>query len=365
MDESRRLVSPIAILVAVGLSATALLAARSADAAPVKGGAVAAGKRPEHMGPLQRESSWTAAGRLGRVRMKQGDCAAAIDSFDESLKGSIDVTVQRDRGLCHEKLEHPYPAIADYRAYLTENPDAPDSEDIRTRLSRLQDAVAENAPRDEKAAAAANASFALRAGRDPNAGNLPTATPPPRSGTLDAVQAWETEEAQANGSPLRRGKGFVLGAYLNFRRYSDSELAWGQTVGAGFRYSLSRTSTILSEFGYSSVNGQSASTSMGGIGVFLGYEARFALNPYMTDAIYLGGGLGYEHLRRQSSGQVFATVLPRARLGYRHVFGPALGFEAGVDGGYAFFSALDAPMNIDGSSGSVVIALNVALVLGF
>src|ERR1700722_12184438 len=61
----------------------------------------------------------TQTAALGRTRMKKGDCVGAIDAFDTVLRTAIDPTVNRDRGLCNERLGYPYPAIDDYRAYLT------------------------------------------------------------------------------------------------------------------------------------------------------------------------------------------------------------------------------------------------------
>src|SRR5580704_16264109 len=75
---------------------------------------------------------------LGRTRMRGGDCAGAIDAFDTVLRTAVDPTVNRDRGLCHEKLGHPYPAIDDYRVYLTARPEALDAEGIRQRLVQLE-----------------------------------------------------------------------------------------------------------------------------------------------------------------------------------------------------------------------------------
>src|SRR4051812_613421 len=74
------------------------------------------------------------AGEAARVRAKRGDCAGALDAFDQAARATIDPVVRRDRGLCHEQLGHPYPAIDDYRYYLTQRPDAPDADDIRSRL---------------------------------------------------------------------------------------------------------------------------------------------------------------------------------------------------------------------------------------
>jgi hypothetical protein len=75
---------------------------------------------------------------LARTRMAKGDCVGALEAFDAALRTSVDVTVHRDRGLCHEKLGQPFPAMDDFRVYLTAVPDAPDSEDIRTRLNQLE-----------------------------------------------------------------------------------------------------------------------------------------------------------------------------------------------------------------------------------
>src|SRR5579863_3474445 len=88
---------------------------------------------------LEKEQLGTAAmTSAGRTRMRSGDCAGALDAFDAVLRTAVDPTVNRDRGLCHERLGHTYPAIDDYRVYLTRQPDAPDAEGIRQRLVHLE-----------------------------------------------------------------------------------------------------------------------------------------------------------------------------------------------------------------------------------
>src|SRR5579883_186907 len=99
--------------------------------------------------PLNLDAGKTTYGDIGRARMRAGDCAGAIDAFDEAINHSIDPTLYRDRGLCHEKLGHPYPAIDDYQVYLTASPDAPDADDIRIRLRRLLDKVNGRTTSDE------------------------------------------------------------------------------------------------------------------------------------------------------------------------------------------------------------------------
>jgi hypothetical protein len=91
--------------------------------------------------PLNLHQGSGNMGDVARSRMRSGDCQGALDAFDSALETSIDSTLYRDRGICHEKLGHPYPAIADYQAYLTSNNEAPDADDIRLRLQRLLDQV--------------------------------------------------------------------------------------------------------------------------------------------------------------------------------------------------------------------------------
>jgi tetratricopeptide (TPR) repeat protein len=92
-------------------------------------------------GPLviHRDPADGAVG-VGRARMSKGDYAGALEAFDAALRTSTDPVLHRDRGLCHEQLGHPFPAMDDFRYYLTALPDAPDSEDIRNRLNQLETA---------------------------------------------------------------------------------------------------------------------------------------------------------------------------------------------------------------------------------
>ncbi|MGH7328367.1 MAG: hypothetical protein ACREJX_08460, partial [Polyangiaceae bacterium] len=74
---------------------------------------------------------------LARSRAAAGDCAGALDAYDAALETSVDPELHRDRGICHEKLGHPYPAIDDYRFYLTYRPNAADAESIHERMDNL------------------------------------------------------------------------------------------------------------------------------------------------------------------------------------------------------------------------------------
>jgi hypothetical protein len=94
----------------------------------------------------------------------------------------------------------------------------------------------------------------------------------------------------------------------------------------------------------------------------VGYEARFAITRYTSDAIIFGFGLGYERYRDGDSGDILNNLLPRARLGYRHVFGDAIGLEIHGDGGvgYYWFNGADVKLNV-----SPVFGAYLALVVGF
>src|SRR5579859_4924208 len=97
--------------------------------------------KPQPLNLHREQLGATAFASDARKRMAAGDCEGALASFDAALRTSstTDPTLYRDRGQCHEKLEHPYPAMDDYREYLTDAPDAPDAESFRTRLAQLED----------------------------------------------------------------------------------------------------------------------------------------------------------------------------------------------------------------------------------
>src|ERR1700733_5688511 len=99
--------------------------------------------RPTHRKPaapsFRRENLGSAGfAATARARMRNGDCEGALEAFDSAVEVSIDGSLRRDRGLCHERLGDAYPAIDDYRYYLTTDPDAADADGIRERLARLE-----------------------------------------------------------------------------------------------------------------------------------------------------------------------------------------------------------------------------------
>lgn len=93
--------------------------------------------------PALAQRAWRtpgeADGDAARRLASQGRCGDALASFDSAiLARAEDASLRRDRGLCHERLGHPAPAIEDYRAYLSMQPTAVDAGPIRTRLDALE-----------------------------------------------------------------------------------------------------------------------------------------------------------------------------------------------------------------------------------
>lgn len=299
--------------------------------------------------------------------MAKSDWAGALEAFDAALRTSVDVTVHRDRGICHEQLGHPFPAMDDFRLYLTAVPDASDSDDIRNRLNALE--VANGQGGSGNAAAAANATqgevastntntanhedpFAGQTGaitNDPGAGkaNGPASTGgPARTSTFEQEEAQNDSWDQAESSPLRRGTGLTFGAYgRGYAGFVGSGLGIsGYGVGATIRGSLGEVSTLYGEIGYASyTSGSSDNTftttnvSGGGFTIGFGYEARIRLDQFASNAIIIAGIASYERISTTFTSEVAATAIdlftPRGKLGYRHVFGPGLGLEIAAEVG--------------------------------
>ncbi|MFO0668915.1 MAG: tetratricopeptide repeat protein, partial [Polyangiaceae bacterium] len=260
--------------------------------------------------------------QLGRARAKQGDCKGALDAFDAGLKGSSDPTVRRDRGICHENLGHPYPAMADYRAYLTALPDAPDSPDIRQRLERLQDdsrnAEGEREREDETSVAAATgtASFSVKASTSgggasasanaragaASGGGAPTPEDASTSKEMnghDAAAALERKEAalavemESRSSALRGGTGAVVGVFAGPRWFMPNTpgavTQGGYMVGATLRYSMGPVLSPLLDVGYTGMTSSDGVTNTaGGFMIMGGAEARIRLDPHVNNAIIAG-----------------------------------------------------------------------------
>jgi hypothetical protein len=284
--------------------------------------------------------------------MAKGDCERAIESFDTSLRTNADPTVRRDRGICHEKVGQPYPAIEDYRAYLFRMPDSPDSDSIRERLTALE---AANKTGESHTEGLLAPDWSNQAGimnspglRGTGSGSVKVAPAIKNTAQKDQVEVLEEQELLDNdaaGSPLRRGTGFIIGPYFQYRTWGLSSLALGTGYGAGgsFRQSLGSISTLLLDVGfatYATNAGQATASTLGvlalgeqrsGFDMTLAYEARIRFDSRATNQLTLAVGGELTDLVYQQTKDTFFGILVRGRLGYRHIFGPSLGVEVAFD----------------------------------
>ncbi len=304
------------------------------------------------------DKSRNAAADAARAKAVAGDCKAALDFFDEALRHSIDSTLYRDRGTCHEKLGNVYPAIDDYRAYLSQMPDAPDADKIRQRLADL----VKDASQDLAMSQIGNGgSFASEMRGGMTDGSTPEGKPSSKpkkaddsndqakhpedpNKTLDAVESEEARDRQAHDSPMRLGKGFVLGAFLYPRYVVNSySFKFGQGIGVKLGYSLGETSSLVLELGYMNQLSSGTASSKEGFTTMFGYEARIPFDRWGGNQLLLGIGGGYENLTDGNLGLAYASFVVRGRAGYRHVFGPSLALDFVADGGLMGTAPLDAP----------------------
>ena len=331
-----------------------LLAASSASAqqkAPPPGPA-----RSSTQFSLGREEAGGQDAQAARARARAGDCAAALPSFDAAIRKTIEPTLRRDRGLCHENLGHPFPAIDDYRAYLTARPEAADADQIRERLAALEGQdkeggapAASSKPDEPKGSAAsgeASASLSIGGGgASASASGSSPGSAGATSSSTDPGQAYDHFVAQekladaAEASPLRYGSGVVLGPFVHIPRFfvgegASGKLAYG--VGLALRYSTGRTVSLISELGYAGVGTSGEVSSQSGPLLLGGVELRLPVSRFAGDHILLRGGLGYERYVVTGTRSINDTILGRFGLGYRHVFGPSLGLELVADGGPAY-----------------------------
>jgi hypothetical protein len=351
--------------------------AEAQRAAPPPGGGGAGASRSSTQFTLRRDEAGGPDGTIARQRARAGDCAGALPAFDAAIRVTIEPTLRRDRGLCHEKLGAPFPAIDDYRAYLTASPDAPDADQIRDRLARLEESVGVGAPssqavRDREDSMQSGGSFSLGTtggGTTSSRGsNRASATLGPRPGERERSYDYYANEERlaeaADSSPLRYGTGWSLGPFLMAPRFlvGDSGVSAdsGFAVGGTFRYAWSPTWTFITEVGYAGLGTSGQNSSVSGPLVFAGVEARIPLDRWASNQLVLGVGPGYERYTTSVSQTGINLIEGRARFGYRHVFGPSVGLEFLVDGGPVYVKVDD----FDGKVGGLI-GGSFALVIGF
>ena len=295
---------------------------------------------------LEKEQLGTAAmANTGRTRMRNGDCAGALDAFDVVLRTAVDPTVNRDRGICHERLGHAYPAIDDYRAYLTARPDAADAEGIRDRLVNLEQVTT------GRSSASSDVPTAVEGGQEST-----KAAPPPH----DKMDYIDRDDDAAERSPLRRSKGWAFAPFLSEHKWFSSGTSlgdsstWSECLGLQFRYSLGKTVAFFFEAGYEHYNTTDVDpATISGLTSQLGFEFRFPLDPLYGNQFFLAPGIGYQHIVSgptdpQLSATTLGGIVPRVRLGYRHMLDATVALDVALDVGVAKYfdysdSSVDQP----------------------
>ncbi|HEY1691481.1 MAG TPA: tetratricopeptide repeat protein [Polyangiaceae bacterium] len=338
---------------------------------------------------LSREATgWSVFAAAARSRMRNGDCAGALDAFDQALISSRDPTLYRDRGLCHEQLGHPYPAIDDYRVYVTDAPDAADAENIRQRLARLEMEVYKHSSESNEGAGgssgAGGAASGGSAGGSPASSTSDDVPPAARVDVgvdvgdgerRDALETVEHDHDEIDSS-LRAGKGVSLAPFfaehkwlLPGSNFGDGQ-TWSECVGLQVRWSVGAQSAFLLEAGYETFNAtQGAGVS--GLTSQLGYELRVPFKPNYRDQFLLGVGIGYEYLTfspqdASVSGVSGGGFVPRVRIGWRHMLAAAVGLDLSLDGGIAT-SSLSQGSFLTASGGSQtaeMLGVNVGIAWG-
>jgi tetratricopeptide (TPR) repeat protein len=298
---------------------------------------------------------------VGRARMRRGDYAGALDAFDEALRTSIDVTLYRDRGLCHEKLGQPYPAIQDYRTYLTKSPQAVDADAIGVRLRTLEDQVADS---DDVPPPGLNAG----ASEEETKVTAPASRATPQPDVDDDVQL----------SSLRAGKGWGFAAFFAGRKwirdtgvaaFSTSE-TWAECLGAQLRYSTGSHGALLLEAGYEHFNSTSTDPEVvSGFTSLLAFELRVPLGGSYDNQFLVAPGIGYEELVFSPSDVGLSpysegALAGRVRAGYRHMLGASVAADLSLEGGWAAFFKYDGSTVDEHDSTGAMVAGNVAIAWG-
>ena len=309
-----------------------------------------------------------------RARARSGDCKGALPQFDAAIRKTIEPTLRRDRGLCHEKLGDPYPAIDDYRAYLDARPDANDADQVRERLAHLQEETGtggRNPDSKQKDDGQLEGTASISTGGAATSAR----TKKPRKEKLtvsdrqyDEYVAQEALSDEAEYAPLRYGEGFSIGPYMHLPRYffqngTTSDLSY--SVGGTLRYSTSGKFMIVGELGYTSIGETGTPAHLSGPLVSLGGLFRIGLSRYNTDQLLLGLGVGFERYANSST-NVGGDIIPlEAKLGYMHVFGTSIGLELAVTGGPAY-SIPDDVLGFKPDNTVIgVVGGSVALLIGF
>jgi tetratricopeptide (TPR) repeat protein len=329
---------------------------------------------------LHRETLGTEAfASAARARMRNGDCAGALDDFDLALQSSTtDATLNRDRGLCHERLGDPYPAIEDYRAYVTAAPDAADAEGIRQRLGRLEMEVYKHSSEstdspDEGRPSGGSSSPSASSSATTASSTVVVGSDEPKR---DAMEEVEHDHDELSSS-MRAGKGFGLAPFFSEQKWftpnssiGDST-TWSESVGLQVRYSVSSGSAFFIEGGWQLFNSTSVAT-ISGLTSQLGYELRVPLDYRYNNQFLFGLGLGFEYLVVtpnivSAPGTSVGIFVPQVKAGWRHMLTTSVGLDLALGFGITGEALATSPY-LRGSGSSPppveILAANLGVVWG-
>jgi hypothetical protein len=337
----------------------------------------AAGYKPVPLNLQKQQLGSAGLPDVGRTRMRAGDYAGALEAFDAALRTLTDPTVFRDRGLCHEQLGHVYPAIDDYRVYLTESPDAPDSDGVAHRLRALEESVAGHAPTastgDDDTPPGLRASASVRVGTE--GASASASTKGPRAS--DKLE-YKEPDYDAIHTPLRKGRGWSLAPAITvhkwmggsaFKAATESQ-TWSEAVGLQLRYAVGGGGAVVAELGFEHFNATSVDTvQVSGLTSLVGYEFQIALDPEYDDQVIIMPALGYEHLSVSYADASLGTqsiggFVPRLRGGWRHMLQAATAIDVSLDVGGGSFFPYDKFPHDSSQTVSGLVALNVSVAWG-
>jgi hypothetical protein len=323
--------------------------------------------RPQPLNLQSQQLGVESLASLGRTRMKNGDCAGALDAFDAALRAAVAPAVNRDRGLCHEQLGHPFPAIDDYRVYLTAEPDAPDADVIRQRLASLEQEAT------GRSSASSDVPDGMPAARE--GGEGVHAKVAGRAGQRDEMDYVDRDDDSEVRSPLRRNKGWAFAPFFAEHKWFgsasfDDAATWSECVGLQVRYSFGRSGALVLEAGYEHFNTTNIDpVTLAGLTSLVAYEFRFPLDADYDHQLFLAPGLGYQHLIATPSDPQAETTtggafVPRLRVGYRHMLAAAVALDVALDLGVTkYFRYANFPYDSEAETQELV-ALGVAFVWG-
>jgi tetratricopeptide (TPR) repeat protein len=369
-------------LVVAGALVTGIASAQGADSQPKS----PAKYKAQPLNMRRQQLGTQAMGETGRERMRKGDWAGALEAFDIALRTSTDAALYRDRGRCHEQLGHAYPAIDDYRKYLTAVPDGPDADGVRERLAKLEQetlgysSASTDVPGDVEGGASAAVSHE-------SGGKTSVTADPSTSSPRNLMDAARRDDDSLD-LPLRRGKGWALGPAFSEHKWgaSPSNIAlenppkfgasfgdngtWAECVGLEGRYSFGPSGAVVLAAAYEHFNSTAVDVAVvSGLSSEVAYEWRSALDSNYKNQLILAPGLGYEHLAihptdPSTPSASLGAFVPRVRFGWRHLLAPSAALDVSLDGGVTnFFRYSHFPFDSHGNA-TFLAGLNIALLWG-